>query len=116
MTRRSPLLLAIAITAATTLAAPADYFVIHVTDEATGRGVPLIELKLPNEVKYFTDSAGIAALHEPSFATREVFVHISGHGYQFAKDGIALTLKPGGRAEIKVRRTIIAERLYRLTG
>jgi len=98
------------------LAAPADYFVIHVTDEATGRGVPLIELALPNEVKYYTDSAGIAALHEPSFATRPVVVQISGHGYQYAKEGLPLTLKPGGRAEIKVRRTIIAERLYRLTG
>jgi hypothetical protein len=116
MTRRRALLLAIAITAATTLAAPGDYFVVRVTDEATGRGVPLMELKLPNEVKYYTDSAGIAALHEPSFASRKVFVQIAGHGYQYAKEGVALTLKAGGRTEIKVRRTMIAERLYRLTG
>jgi hypothetical protein len=32
------------------LAAPTEYFVVRVTDEATGRGVPLIELKLPNKV------------------------------------------------------------------
>ncbi len=46
------------------LAAPRDYFVIRVSDEATGRGVPLIELKLPNQVKYWTDSAGIAAIRD----------------------------------------------------
>ena len=41
------------------------YFVVRVVDEQTGRGVPLVELKLPNEVKYWTDSAGVAALDEP---------------------------------------------------
>jgi hypothetical protein len=103
------------------MAASADYFVVRVADQATGRGVPLVELKLPNEVKYWTDSAGIAAIQEPAFAAREVFVAVSAHGYEFPKDsilgrGLNLTLKPGGRADIQVRRTIIAERLYRLTG
>jgi hypothetical protein len=97
------------------------HFIVRVTDEATGRGVPLVELKLPNEVKYWTDSAGIAALREPSFTSREVFVQVSSHGYEFPKEtflgrGVNLTLKPGGRAEIQVRRTMIAERLYRITG
>jgi len=103
------------------LAASNDYFVVHVTDQASGRGVPLVELKLPNEVKYWTDSAGIAAIQEPAFAAREVFVAVSTHGYEFPKNtilgrGVNLTLKPGGRADIEVRRTMIAERLYRLTG
>ena len=30
------------------LGAPADYFAIQVVDEQTGRGVPLVELKLTN--------------------------------------------------------------------
>lgn len=103
------------------VAAAGEYFVVRVTDEATGRGVPLIELKLPNEVKYWTDSAGIAALNEPAYHQREAFVAVSGHGYEFAKEtvlgrGLNLVLKSGGRAEIQVRRTMIAERLYRLTG
>jgi len=38
-----------------------NYFIVHVVDEQTGRGVPLVELKLPNEVKYWTDSAGVTA-------------------------------------------------------
>src|SRR5213078_3602530 len=88
-------------------AAPNDYFVVRVTDEATGRGVPLIELKLPNEVRYWTDSAGIAAIREPAFEKHDVFVAVSGHGYEFPKEtffgrGVDLTLKPGSRADIKV--------------
>ncbi len=103
------------------LAAASDYFVVRVTDEATKRGVPLIELKLPNEVKYYTDSAGIAAIHEPGLEKRTVFVEVAGHGYEFPDKtimgrGVNLTVAAGGRAELKVRRTMIAERLYRLTG
>jgi hypothetical protein len=102
-------------------AAASDYFVVRVTDEATGRGVPLIELKLPNEVKYYTDSAGVAAIHEPGLERRQVFVEVAGHGYEFPDKtimgrGLNLTVAAGGRAELKVRRTMIAERLYRLTG
>ena len=98
-----------------------DYCIVRVTDAATGRGVPLVELKLPNEVKYWTDSAGIAALRETAFAAREVFVAVSAHGYEFPKEtvlgrGVNLTLKPGTQLDLQVRRTMIAERLYRLTG
>jgi hypothetical protein len=103
------------------LVAASDYFVVRVTDEATGRGVPLIELKLTNDVKYYTDSAGVAAMEEPGLEKRTVFVEVSGHGYEFPDKtimgrGVNLTVAAGARAEIKVRRTMIAERLYRLTG
>lgn len=105
----------------TALAAASDYFVVRVTDEATGRGVPLIELKLPNEVKYYTDSAGVAAIHEPGLEKLQVFVEVAGHGYEFPDKqimgrGATLTVTAGGRADLKVRRTMRAERLYRLTG
>lgn len=102
-------------------AAPPDLFVVRVSDEATGRGVPLVELRLPNQVKYFTDSAGVAALVEPGLEGRTVFVAVSGHGYEYPLEtpmgrGALLTISRGGRADLKVRRTMIAERLYRLTG
>jgi hypothetical protein len=104
-----------------TLAAASDFFVVRVADEATGHGVPLIELKLPNEVRYYTDSAGIAAIQEPGMEGRQVFVEVSGHGYQYPAEtvmgrGLVLTLKSGARADVKVKRTMIGERLYRLTG
>lgn len=97
------------------------YFVVHVVDEKTGRGVPLVELKLPNEVVYWTDSAGVAALDEPSFSERETFLRISSHGYEYPHEtplgrGANLRIEPGEMRELRIRRTMIAERLYRLTG
>jgi hypothetical protein len=98
-----------------------EYCVVRVIDEDTGRGVPLVELGLPNRVKYWTDSAGVVALDEPSFVGRDVFVTVRGHGYEYPSDtplgrGINLRVEPGAIHDVRVRRTIIAERLYRLTG
>lgn len=97
------------------------YFVVRVVDEQTGRGVPLVELKLPNEVKYWTDSAGVAALDEPSLGESEVFLRIRSHGYEYRHEtpfgrGTNVKIVPGETREISVHRTMIAERLYRLTG
>jgi hypothetical protein len=97
------------------------HFVIRVRDEETGRGVPLVEIALPNAVTYWTDSAGVAALNEPSFQGREVFITIRSDGYEFPQEtpfgrGRNVTVIPGGIQELRVRRTMIAERLYRLTG
>ena len=107
--------------AATYAAASGDYFEIQVVDEQTGRGVPLIELKTVNAIRYYTDSAGRIAFNEPGLMGREVFFRIRGHGYEYPADGfgyrgVRLTPKPGERAEIKIKRINIAERLYRLTG
>lgn len=97
------------------------YFVIRVVDGQTGRGVPLVELKLPNEVSYWTDSAGVAALDEPSLLNQEVFIRVNSHGYQYPTDiimgrGLQIRIEAGKLQKIVVQRTMIAERLYRLTG
>jgi len=102
-------------------AGTSPYFKIQVIDEATGRGVPLIELRTVNQVRLITDSAGLIALNEPGLMDKEVFFHISGPGYavdpdEFGYKGIALIPKAGGKAVVKVKRTNIAERLCRLTG
>lgn len=96
-------------------------FGIRVTDEATGRGVPLIELETVNRVAWITDSNGYAAIDDPELMGRKIFFYVRGHGYLFPPDGFgsygrALEVKPGGRAELKVQRVNIAERLYRITG
>jgi len=98
-----------------------EYFVIRVIDKDTGRGVPLVELKLPNDVKYWTDSAGLAALDEPSLRGHEVFLAIRSHGYEYGQEtplgrGVNVTVEPGRTQELYVHRTMVAERLYRLTG
>jgi len=97
------------------------YFAIEVVDEQTRRGVPLIELRTTNNIRYYTDSAGVVAFHEPGLMDREVFFFVSGHGYEFPKDGFGyrgrrLRTTPGKTARIKVRRINVAERLYRITG
>src|SRR5687767_11033620 len=103
------------------VAEPAAPFAITVVDAATGRGVPLAELKTVHGVRYYTDGNGVVAFHEPGLMNESVFFHVSGHGYEFPKDdfgfsGTKLKIKPGGSATIKINRLNIAERLYRMTG
>jgi hypothetical protein len=96
-------------------------FAIQVVDEATGRGVPLVELTTTNSLQFFTDSAGWVAVSEPGLMGREVFFLVKSHGYEHAADGFGyrgkrLKVEPGGEATIKLKRINIAERLYRVTG
>lgn len=114
--------LIVALSAAVRAAPPATQpFAIHVIDEQTGRGVPLVELRTTSGVRFVTDSAGLAAIDEPSLIGRKVFFHVESHGYEFPKDGFgmrgkALDVKAAGVETIKIKRINIAERLYRLTG
>src|SRR6266852_1521002 len=62
-----------------------DYFKITVVDEETGRGVPLVELKTTNSVRYYTDSNGIIAFFEPALMDRDVFFYVKSHGYEFTE-------------------------------
>jgi hypothetical protein len=103
------------------LAAPPQPFAVTVVDELTGRGVPLIELRTTNHLRFVTDNAGVIAFDEPGLMNTEVHFAVSGHGYEYPKDGfgirgVRLTPKPGGTATVKVKRVNIAERLYRVTG
>ncbi len=96
-------------------------FAIKVVDEQTGRGVPLVELETVNHLLFVTDSNGLVAFDEPGLMGQEVFFYVRSHGYEFPKDGfgyagIRLMVNHGGRAEIKIKRRNIAERLYRMTG
>jgi hypothetical protein len=100
---------------------PSRYFAIRVIDEQTGRGVPLVELTTVNNLRYVTDNAGLVAFDEPGLMDRKVYFHVRSHGYSYPKDGfgnrgVTLAATPGTRAEIKLKRENIAERLYRVTG
>ena len=98
-----------------------DYFKIQVLDRQTGRGVPLVELRTVNNIRYITDSNGIVAFYEPGLMDGEVFFFVQSHGYEFPKDGFGMRGKrlqavAGGSATIKIDRVNVAERLYRVTG
>ena len=97
------------------------YFGIHLVDDQTGRGVPMVELKTTSGACYYTDSAGWVAFYEPGLMNRTVWFGISSHGYDFPKDGfgnrgLKLEARPGTTIEVKIKRLNIAERLYRITG
>ncbi len=64
------------------------WFGIHVVDEATGRGIPLIEFRTVN------DNAGWIAFNEPGLMNREVWLYLSlAPGYEMEKDGFGYTGK-----------------------
>ncbi len=107
--------------AALVAAEPDKPFTITVVDSKTGRGVPLVELKTVHGVRLVTDSNGVVAFREPGLMDQTVFFHVSGHGYEFPKDGFGyrgkqIKITPGGSVTLKIDRANIAERLYRVTG
>ncbi len=100
---------------------PGDCFRILVIDDATGRGVPLVELRTVNETRFFTDSNGIAAISDPDLLGQKIYFRISSPGYSYPKDGfgysgVTLAVMSGQSATINIHRENIAERLYRVTG
>ena len=68
-------------------AAQARPFRIEVVDDETGRGVPLVELRTVDQIRYVTDSNGVVAFDEPGLIGLKVFFHVKSHGYEFPKDG-----------------------------
>ena len=94
--------------------AAGQYFKITVIDERSGRGVPLVELRTTNQLRYYTDSNGVVAFYEPGLMDQEVRFEWRSLGYQ--NGGKTVRVTRGGNALLPVRRTNIAERLYRITG
>lgn len=103
------------------LAAAPKPCAIEVTDAATGRGIPLVELRTTNHLRYVTDNAGVVAFDEPTLLGGEVFFSVSAPGYEVPKDGfgiagVRLTPKAGEKVAVKLKRANLAERMHRLTG
>src|ERR1017187_4403886 len=106
----------------TAVAPAATPFWIHVIDQETGRGVPLVQLSTPRDaVRFWTDSNGVAAIDDAALAGHDVIFSFRSHGYEFQErifdePAKRLHVEPGNHVEVKVRRVNIAERLYRVTG
>ncbi len=101
--------------------AATPFYRIQVVDAESGRGVPMIELRLVDNSTYYTDSQGVVAFFEPGLMDTELFFHVAGHGYEHAADffgyrGARLTPTAGGAGTLEVDRINIAERIYRITG
>jgi hypothetical protein len=125
-----PSFLQVALLAAAPLATPGaqnaqatvtPFFRIEVVDDISGRGVPLVELRMVDGTRFYTDSAGVVAFLEPGLMDKEVYFHISSHGYEYPADffgyrGVKLTPVAGGSVQLQIKRLNIAERIYRITG
>ena len=61
-----------------------EYFKITVVDAATGRGVPLVELKTENAITVYTDSNGIVASPRLARAASVGHTGSGGGGASFA--------------------------------
>ncbi|POS75971.1 hypothetical protein DHEL01_v205634 [Diaporthe helianthi] len=98
------------------------YYAIRVIDAITNRGIPLVYLRTTYKTIYMTDSAGYVAFNEPGLMTGEpIWVTVSSYGYEsptgfLGVPGTQIYPKAAGAIDIKLTRTQIAERLYRLTG
>lgn len=102
-------------------ACAAPLFTVHTTDAKTGRGIPRVSLTMIDSTEYVTDSAGFAAIDITGLEGLHVFMRVSTDGYAMPTDpfgfrGFHAQLKAGGRANVTLARTQVAERLYRLTG
>src|SRR5580704_6658258 len=96
---RAPILVicASALLITSALGATTPYFKIRVVDDATGRGVPLVELRTVNQMRFMTDSAGLVAFNEPGLMAGDVFFFVSSPGYEYPADGFGYrgtALKP----------------------
>ncbi len=97
------------------------YFKIKVIDAETKRGVPMVGLVPLTQARYYTDSNGLIAFNEPGLMDKVVYFEVMSEGYEYPqnledKRAVNLLTKAGDSAVIEMRRTNVAERLYRSTG
>ncbi|MEQ1826780.1 MAG: hypothetical protein ABL921_12575 [Pirellula sp.] len=94
---------------------------ITVLDSETSMPVPLVELKTTSNMSWISDNAGVIAIDSPELMGREVWFNVKSHGYQLVADGFGyrgmrLTPQFNGEHRLIIQRTMVAERLGRLTG
>lgn len=98
------------------------YFTIQVVDQDTNRGIPLVYLRTTYKTVYMTDSAGYVAFYEPELMNGDaLWVAVSSYGFEPPRGflgiaGMQIHPRSGHSTVIKLKRTQIAQRLYRLTG
>lgn len=104
----------------------ANYFGVCVVDQDTGRGVPMVELRTVNDVSHWTDSGGWIAIDCAGLGLSEkddhpIYFHVRSHGYEVPADGfgyrgVRLNVRAGETETLQIKRTNLAERIYRVTG
>lgn len=101
----------------------AGSFLIELTDQATGRGVPCVRLELTGTtgLVYTSDSAGRIVLRETALVGSDARFLLLGDGYVLDPDrpqdnDLTIRVVADGKKTISLHRILAAERLYRITG
>ena len=89
---------------------------VRCVDDATGRGIPAVQVSILNYIAEWTDSAGWAAFAEPDFARLRTSVWVKFNADGFQPTGVHLNVTLGQSVVVKLHRVELAERLYRVTG
>ena len=102
-------------------AASAQLFSLRAVDSETGRGVPRVTFTTTYESSWITDSHGYVAISTLGIEGETLWFAAAADGYEakadaFGNRGLRASITAGGSATLSVKRTQIAERLYRQTG
>jgi hypothetical protein len=101
------------------------YHTFKIIDIDTGRGIPMVNITTVDQIPHYSDSNGVVAYYEPDMmlnSTIDTYFYPIADGYTYPhKDwlglsGLAVHVTCGGRTVIGMKRTNIAQRLYRVTG
>ncbi len=100
--------------------APNDFFAVKVVNPRTGQRIPMVKLQTNNDISYYTDSAGLAAIDEPGIMGKRVRLSLESHVFTSSgpgwEDEVKLTLTPGKSRTIEMTPHNVADRLYRQNG
>jgi hypothetical protein len=117
-------LLAVLLSCLVLTGAKSPYFHVSCIGAETGSGIPLVLLRTGNYLEFYSDSGGNIAFNEPGMMSQPVFFSVLADGYNYTAGklvppydpGVVLMTTPGTNATIRLNRTQLAERAYRLTG
>ena len=92
-------------------------FAIQLLDPVNGRGVPLVRLTA-NGQDYWSDNQGMIAFCDPDRLGTTVTFDVFSHGYALPGGAgtVELEIGAGISGSVELERTMLAERLYRVTG
>lgn len=94
---------------------------IQIIDAENGWAVPLVELRTTNNVRFYSDNAGVIAFDLRELMGVPTWFSVEGHGYAVTPDGfgfrgVRLIPESGKTLTVKVNRQLPAKRLGRITG
>ena len=94
-----------------------ECFALRFVDAENGRGVPLVRARVLGE-EHWSDSQGMVAFCNPDRLDSELSFSVFSYGYGLTSgdSSVSLVAARGESQTVSLTRTMLAERLYRITG